>query len=150
MFKLSERSINNLVDVDHCLQTIVHHAITITVIDFGVTEGLRSVETQRKYFESGASQTMNSKHLTGDAVDLIAYVEGRYTWKSVWYDEMADAMCTAAREHGKGLRWGGAWHIPDITKYCGTMEEATQEYITLRVSQGRKPFLDYPHYENIS
>ena len=122
-------------------------AITKTKIDFGVGEGLRTKKRQRDLVDSGASQTMNSKHLTGEAVDLIAYLGNRVSWEITFYDDIADVMVEAAKEIGVSLRWGAAWHIPDITKYKGTMQEATDEYVALRISEGKRPFIDGPHFE---
>ena len=146
-FKLSTGSIEKLTGVKSKMVLIVGRAITKTKIDFGVTQGLRTIEEQKEYVASGASQTMKSKHLTGDAVDLVAYMGSRISWEITLYDDLADAMVEAAKEIGVGLRWGAAWHIPDITKYNGTMQEATDEYIDLRRSQGKRPFIDAPHFE---
>jgi peptidoglycan L-alanyl-D-glutamate endopeptidase CwlK len=146
-FKLSIRSLKKLEGVDPRLAGVVKRAIEITKVDFGVTEGLRTLATQKKYVATGKSQTMNSKHLTGDAVDLVAYVGSKISWEEKLYDDLADAMKQAAKEKGVGLRWGAAWHIDDITKFNGTMEEATIQYIDLRRSQGKRPFIDGPHFE---
>lgn len=145
--KLSIRSLKNLEGVDPRLAGVVKRAIEITKVDFGVTEGLRTLATQKKYVAAGKSKTLDSKHLTGDAVDLVAYVGSKISWEEDLYDDLADAMKQAAKEKGVGLRWGAAWHIPDITKFNGTMEEATIQYIDLRRSQGKRPFIDSPHFE---
>jgi peptidoglycan LD-endopeptidase CwlK len=85
-FKLSQRSIERLDGVKDQLVDVVTRAIEISTVDFGVTEGLRTTETQRKYVETGKSQTMESKHLTGDAVDLVAYINGQVSWELNLYD----------------------------------------------------------------
>ena len=77
MFKLSLKSKNLLKGVNPKLVAVVERAIEISKVDFGVTEGLRTVETQRKYVATGKSRTMNSMHLTGHAVDLVAFVDGK-------------------------------------------------------------------------
>ena len=74
---LSRRSLDKLEGVDDRLVAVVKHAITATKVDFGVIQGLRTLEQQKELYEKGASQTMKSKHLTGDAVDLMAYINGR-------------------------------------------------------------------------
>jgi peptidoglycan LD-endopeptidase CwlK len=100
-FKLSQRSLNNLKGVDERLQEVVHYAIGVSKIDFGVICGLRTVEEQKALVAKGASKTMNSKHLTGDAVDLMVYVgSGRGSWELNLYDEVADAMRIAALQVG--------------------------------------------------
>jgi len=108
---------------------------------------MRTLEEQKKLFDAGKSQTMKSKHLTGDAVDLMAYVDGKASWELNLYDDLADAMKWAATEEGVVIRWGAAWHIDDISTWDGTMEEAMMAYIDLRRSQGRRPFIDGPHFE---
>jgi uncharacterized protein YcbK (DUF882 family) len=83
-FKLSQRSLNNLKGVDERLQEVVHYAIGVSKIDFGVICGLRTVEEQKALVAKGASKTMNSKHLTGDAVDLMAFISGRGLGNSIF------------------------------------------------------------------
>ena len=133
--------------IDHNLIRIVTEAIKLTKVDFGVTCGMRTVEEQEKLVASGASQTMKSKHLEGRAVDLVAYVGSSITWQLNMYDDLADAMAKAAKDLGVPLKWGAAWTVGDISKYEGTMEDAMNEYIDLRRSQGRRPFIDAPHFE---
>ena len=146
-FRLSERSLSNLQGVDEQLVATVKLAILITKIDFGVICGIRTMEEQRALFEKGASKTMRSKHLDGKAVDLMAYIGSRGSWELNLYDDIADAMKQAATETGAVLRWGAAWHVPDIRKYDGTMEDAMNGYVDLRRSQGKRPFIDGPHFE---
>lgn len=146
-FKLSQRSMSRLEGVDPKLVAVVVRAIELTDVDFGVTEGVRTEETQRQYVAAGKSQTMTSKHLTGDAVDLVAYIGSSVSWELNLYDNIADAMKAAAIELGVSLRWGAAWNVPDITKWEGTMADAMNHYIDERRKQGRRPFIDGPHFE---
>jgi peptidoglycan LD-endopeptidase CwlK len=146
-FKLSQRSLDKLEGVNPKLVAVVQKAILLTKIDFGVTYGLRTVEEQEKLVAAGRSQTMKSKHITGHAVDLMAYVDGKGCWELNVYDDLADAMAQAARDEGVAIRWGAAWHINDIRMYKGTMEQAMLDYIDLRRSEGKRPFIDGPHFE---
>lgn len=146
-FKLSQRSLSRLEGVKPPLVAVVKRAIELTRVDFGVTEGMRSIETQRDYVARGVSQTMNSKHLTGDAVDLVAYIGPRVSWELNLYDDIADAMKAAGIELGVSLKWGAAWNVPDITRWEGSMESAMNHYIDERRRQGRRPFIDGPHFE---
>ena len=146
-YKLSQRSLDRLQGVDERLVAVVKHAITVSKIDFGVIQGLRTIEMQKALVAKGASQTMKSKHLTGHAVDLMAYIGGRGSWELNLYDDIADAMKEGAEVVGCAVRWGAAWHIDDIRKWDGTMEDAMNAYIDLRRSQGRRPFIDGPHFE---
>jgi len=144
---LSARSRERLLGVKPELSDTVKRALELSPIDFGVTEGKRSIERQKELVARGLSQTMNSKHLSGNAVDLVAYLSGRVCWEMSAYDELADAMKQAAKETGVAVRWGGAWQVRDIRLHEGTMEDAMNAYIDLRRSEGRRPFLDGPHFE---
>lgn len=146
-FRLSQRSIERLDGVDDRLVDVVCRAIEITTVDFGVTEGLRTIETQRQYVAAGKSQTMESKHLTGEAVDLVAYINGQVSWELNLYDNIADAIKQAAIEKNVAIRWGAAWNVPDIRLWRGTMEEAMVYYIDTRRKQNKRPFIDGPHFE---
>ena len=147
MFRLSTRSMSRLEGINSDLITVVTEAIKLTKVDFGVTCGMRTVEEQEKLVASGASQTMKSKHLEGRAVDLVAYVGSSVTWQLNMYDDLADSMAKAAKDLGVPLKWGAAWSVGDISKYEGTMEDAMNDYVDLRRSQGRRPFIDAPHFE---
>lgn len=144
---LSARSRERLLGVKPELSDTVKRALELSPIDFGVTEGKRSIERQKELVARGLSQTMNSKHLSGNAVDLVAYLSGRVCWEMSAYDELADAMKQAAKETEVAIRWGGAWQVRDIRLHEGTMEDAMNAYIDLRRSEGRRPFLDGPHFE---
>lgn len=146
-FKLSERSLIKLEPVKPELFDVVMEAIEITKVDFGVICGLRTEDEQRKLVASGASQTMKSKHLTGDAVDLMAYIGSRGTWELNMYDDVAEAMREAAQNQGVRIRWGAAWTVPDIADWNLSMEDAMNSYIDERRAEKRRPFIDAPHFE---
>lgn len=146
-FRLSQRSKDRMSGVDPRLIAIANYAITATRIDFGVTQGLRTYEMQEQLFNSGASQTMQSKHLDGRAIDVVAYISGRVSWELNLYDDIADAFKEGAEVIGVPIRWGAAWNVEDLRLWEGTMEEAMNGYIDLRRSQGRRPFIDGPHFE---
>ena len=146
-FKLSKRSRDALVGVKPQLVAVVERAIVLTKVDFAVTEGVRTVAKQKELVAKGASQTMDSKHITGDAVDLVAFLGGRISWELNLYDDIADAMKVAALELVVPLRWGAAWNISDIRHWDGTMEQAMNHYVDTRRKAGRRPFIDAPHFE---
>lgn len=147
MFRLSKRSQDNLVGVRPELVAVVRRAITLTKVDFAVTEGLRTQMRQRELVVKGASQTMDSKHLTGEAVDLVAFLDSRISWELGLYDDIAAAMRAAAIEENVGIRWGAAWNIDDIRHWSGTMEAAMNFYVDARRGLGKRPFIDAPHFE---
>ena len=148
-FVLSQRSLSKMNGINNELHTVVCSAIKLSKIDFGVICGMRTETEQRALLEKGATTTMKSKHLTGDAVDLMAYIGSRGSWEVNLYDDIADAMKESAIQNGVGIRWGAAWNIPDIREWEGTMEEAMNHYIDERRAQKRRPFIDGPHFECI-
>jgi peptidoglycan L-alanyl-D-glutamate endopeptidase CwlK len=113
-FKLGKRSQERLVGVHPDLVRVVERAITLTTVDFTVLEGLRTSERQAQLVKAGASQTMNSRHLTGHAVDLGAWVGGQVRWDWPLYHKIAKAMKMAASDLEIAIEWGGDWQsFPD-------------------------------------
>ncbi len=108
-FILSRRSLKNLEGVHEDLVKVVQRALEITEVDFTVIEGVRSYEKQAQLLKTGATRTMNSRHLTGHAVDLAAWVNGKIDWTWSYYCGIAEAMKTAAKELGISVEWGGDW-----------------------------------------
>lgn len=108
-YRLGKRSLARLSSVHPDLARVVQRAITLTEVDFAVLEGKRSLEKQTRLVAAGASRTMRSRHLTGHAVDLGAWVEGGIRWDWPLYTQIARAMKTAAEELGVPLEWGGDW-----------------------------------------
>lgn len=106
---LSARSLKNLTGVHPDLVSIVHRAAELTPIPFEVIEGLRTVERQKQLVAAGASKTMNSRHITGHAVDLAPTIEGQIRWDWPLYRQLAPAMKQAAQDLGKKIVWGGDW-----------------------------------------
>jgi peptidoglycan L-alanyl-D-glutamate endopeptidase CwlK len=113
-FKLSARSRSRLTGVHPDLVRVVERAIQLTDVDFAVIEGVRTLAKQREYVASGASQTLNGRHLTGHAVDLAAYVGRELRWDWPLYHKIAAAMKQAAVELSISIVWGGDWKkFPD-------------------------------------
>ena len=75
-FRLSDRSRARLKGVHPALVGVIEAAIRTTPVDFMVTEGLRTNDRQAALVRAGASRTLNSRHLTGHAVDVAAVVLG--------------------------------------------------------------------------
>ncbi len=113
-FTLSANSYRKLEGVHPQLVRVVELAIALTEVDFTVTEGVRTYARQKALVEAGASTTMNSRHLTGHAVDLAAYVNGKIAWDWPLYHKIAAAMKQAAKELNVAIVWGGDWKsFPD-------------------------------------
>lgn len=113
-YTLSNRSRNRLVGVHPDLVKIIELAITRSPVDFVVVEGLRSPERQKELFDKGASKTLNSRHITGHAVDIAPVVEGSLRWDWPLYHRIAPVVKQCAEELGVEIVWGGDWKsFPD-------------------------------------
>ena len=108
-FSFSERSKKNLEGVHPDLVRVTELALQYSEVDFVVTDGLRTAEEQEKFLAAGKSRTKNSRHLTGHAVDVAAWVNGRICWDWAYYEIIADAFKIAAEELGVPIEWGGDW-----------------------------------------
>ncbi|HDL7125439.1 TPA: M15 family metallopeptidase [Yersinia enterocolitica] len=104
-----QASESNLIGVHPDLVKVVRRALELTPLDFKVIEGRRTLERQRELVKAGASQTLNSRHLTGHAVDIVPLPEGKVSWEWKYFYPMADAMKQAAAELGIAVEWGGNW-----------------------------------------
>jgi len=109
MYRLGTRSLGRLEGVHPDLIKVVERAIEITEVDFTVLEGIRSKARQRQLVRKGASKTMNSRHLTGHAVDIAPWINDGVSWDWKYYYNMSDAMKQAAKELKVYLEWGGDW-----------------------------------------
>lgn len=100
-------------------------------IELIIIEGLRTLETQKKYFAEGKSKTMNSKHLTGNAIDICFSEKGKINWSSMQYWTMAHYHFIQHFKSRQGVDikavWGGDWN--------GNLEYSDEK------------FLDAPHFQ---
>ena len=114
-FKLGTKSLSTLKGVHPDLVIVVKTAIELTECDFTITEGLRTKERQAQLLKEKKTTTSNSRHLTGHAVDLAAWVipegsdKGTVSWDWKYYEQIADAMKKAALELKIPIEWGGDW-----------------------------------------
>lgn len=108
-FKFGERSEARLVGVHPDLVKVVRRALQISKVDFAVVEGVRNKERQAELVKSGASQTMNSRHLNGHAIDIAPVVGNQVRWDWPLYYVLAEAMKAAAAEANIPIEWGGDW-----------------------------------------
>lgn len=139
-YRLSADSLALLSKAHPDLQRFVKRMIEITSVDFKVGETARTLARQKQLVKSGASKTLNSRHLVGKngfahAVDLHAYVGGGVRWDWPLYYKIAEAAKAAAVELDLPIRWGGAWK--DLRTLTGPATKWTQ---------GNR-FMDGPHYE---
>lgn len=108
-FSFSERSKKNLQGVNPALIAVARRALELSPVDFGITEGLRTMERQREMVRTGKSQTLKSRHLTGHAVDVVAYLGANISWEWKYYELIAAAFKQAGKELGTAIEWGGDW-----------------------------------------
>jgi len=107
MYKFSKTSLKRLIGVHPELSFAVMEALKISAVDFGVIDGLRSMERQKALVAAGKSKTYNSYHLYGLAVDLVPYVNGKYTWDdNSAFDSINKAMKTVIKKHNLDIEWG--------------------------------------------
>jgi peptidoglycan L-alanyl-D-glutamate endopeptidase CwlK len=148
-FQFGQSSLRELEGVDDRLAAVVHRALELTEQDFSVHDGLRTFEEQQALVISGASHTLESKHLKGHAVDLVPYVNGKLRWEWEPIYSIARAMRQAAQELNVPIRWGAAWDVR-FNETDKDPKEIANDYAERRRLAGRKPFLDGPHYELVT
>lgn len=113
-FKFGKRSQDKLLGVHEDLIRVMDRAIEMSAIDFVITEGVRTLEWQQALVASGASTTMKSRHLTGHAVDVAAFVGKELRWDWPLYGKIAETVKAAAKLENVQIEWGGDWKsFPD-------------------------------------
>lgn len=148
---MDQRSENNLIGVHADLVRVVraaYAAMPHAELNFRVTEGLRSKERQAQLVAAGASQTMDSRHLTGHAVDLTAWVAAAPSWQMNLYYRIASAVQRAAMDERVPVEWGGCWsRLNHLAEGPEAMAQAMADYSGHARRLGRKPFIDGPHFQ---
>jgi peptidoglycan LD-endopeptidase CwlK len=91
------------------LVRVVKRAAAMSDLDFTVLEGLRTEARQRQLMKQGATKTLNSRHLTGHAVDLAPMLDGKVSWDWPLYHRLAKIVKAAAAAEKVPLQWGGDW-----------------------------------------
>jgi peptidoglycan L-alanyl-D-glutamate endopeptidase CwlK len=124
MYKLSKRSLSRLEGIDPVLFEIVKEAIKESPIDFGVPSsgGLRTAEDQNELFTKGVSKcdgyNKKSRHQTGKAFDIYAYVDGKASWDTQHLTDIANHILKIAKDQfNVNLIWGGTWKWKDLPHY---------------------------------
>lgn len=110
MFALTSADEQKLIGVHPRLVAVIRRAARTSTIRFRVIEGLRSIERQRELVAAGASKTMNSRHLTGHAVDVVPIDDGgKVSWDWPLYRKLAPFLKAAAKAERVPIEWGGDW-----------------------------------------
>lgn len=165
-YYLGKASRDNLLGVVPPLVLCVEHAITITRQDFGVFEGLRALERQKKLVAARVSRTLNSKHLPNkdglsEATDLVPYIDGRLQWQMPACFEVIAAMQTAAAVHEVelvcGLVWDRNLRELDVDDLQGELDRWVARYQKTHPPvlvngkwKKRYPLVDAPHFETVT
>jgi peptidoglycan L-alanyl-D-glutamate endopeptidase CwlK len=129
---------------------VLDQFIQLTPHDCTVLEVSRSVTRQAQLVQSGASRTMNSRHIPNHkgvvhAWDLGVMVGGKTVWTWDLYEEIADTMKKAAIQCAVPIRWGGSWEV--LNHIDGSCGDAVDDYVARCRLLGSKPFLDGGHFE---
>jgi len=104
--EFSQRSKEHLAEIHPDLYEVVFLARLISTVPFEITDGRRTIEEQRHYYNTGKSQTMRSKHLTGHAVDVVPIP---VRWDKEAFLPIAEAMKEASDTLNIPIVWGGDW-----------------------------------------
>lgn len=112
---LNDRSRKNLVGVHPDLVRVVEAAFERCPVKFVVTEGLRNLERQKQLKAAGKSWTLNSRHLTGHAVDVVDADDFKYDIPDM--TSIASAMKESAAELKVPIVWGGDWKTKDTPHF---------------------------------
>jgi len=128
-YSLSQKSLDRLKGVHPDLVRLAKEAIKVSPVDFGITQGVRTLEEQKKLYAQGRTEpgqivtwTMDSKHLPqedgyGHAFDVGCYVNGKLTWDEHYYETLSQCMLAVAESLGIKVKWGGSWKKPDKPHY---------------------------------
>lgn len=120
-FKLSSKSVSRLEGVDPRIKDIIHLAIQLTKVDFGIPAdgGVRTSVRQHQLFTSGKSKANGFDNLSrhqiakgkefGQAFDVYAYIDGAASWREDHLAIVACAILQAASMLEIRLTWGGLW-----------------------------------------
>lgn len=106
---LGPRSLSRLQDVHPDLVRVVHRAASLSDLDFIVLEGRRTLARQHVLFQNKATKTLNSRHLTGHAVDLAPMLGSTVSWDWPLYHRLAKIVKAAGVAENVPLTWGGSW-----------------------------------------
>lgn len=152
-FVFGPASEKELIGVHSGLVRVVRRALTLSVCDFAVHDGIRTLEEQKRFVAQGFSKTMRSKHLEGKAVDLVPVVEGKLRWWWPQIYQVAAAMRLAAETEGVRVWWGCVWDRPlnDLAKGVADMGllalQMKQEGLDYNARHAGPDFPDGPHFE---
>ena len=109
MYRFGARSLSNLMGVHQDLVNVMHRSIESAPYDFTIIEGVRSPTRQQKLVDEGKSKTLNSRHITGHAIDLAIIKDGKAVWDIQPYQELSLHIKAIAKGMSIPIVWGGDW-----------------------------------------
>ncbi len=126
MYKFSQRSLDNLKNVDERLVRICNELIKR--VDFTVIEGFRSLERQKELYDKGFSKidgiSKKGKHNYSPslAIDIIPYKKGHNPFdgskeSDIMFNNLAKEFKQVAKELGINITWGGDWKMRDYPHF---------------------------------
>ncbi len=152
--KLNDVSLKRLTQAHPDLARVIVRASDMHPLAFVITESARTMSRQKELFDSGASSTMNSRHIPkmvpalgaafAHAVDLAVLVGKEVRWDGALYIDLAETVAAAAAAENVPVVWGGAWVTIKPTMDLGA-EQA--KYAARKKREGKRPLIDGPHFE---
>jgi len=124
-FNFSKKSLNRLQGVHPDLVRLCKEVIKVSPIDFGIAQGVRTMQEQRELYAQGRTKpgpivtwTLDSDHLIqkdgyGHAIDFACYIGDQLTWAEKYYDEVSDVFQKKADELGLKIDRGSTWKRKD-------------------------------------
>lgn len=79
-FKFSEKNLSRLRGVHPLLISLADRNLKLSSIYFENTEGLRTLERQNILYRECKTEMLNIRHLTGHAIDVMAYPTPQRSW----------------------------------------------------------------------
>lgn len=153
-YRFGQKSRQELVGVHPSLVAVFERAIELSEQDFAIHDGLRTPEEQRENVRRGVSTTMNSKHLPqsdgfSHAGDAVPWINGKLRWELGPCCKIAAAVRLAAIEKSVRVVWGAVWDrvLNDLPAGADALEHEIELYGARRRKQGKRVFIDAPHFQ---
>lgn len=136
-FKFGTKSKVKLATCHRDIQKVLNLAISRSKVDFGISEGTRSLAKQQEYYAigrtvdkhkntitnvDGVTKKGKHNHSPSLAVDIYVWHSNSSTRKKISYDEahlsyVAGVIDSCAAELNIKLKWGGNWDGDGIIKF---------------------------------
>ncbi len=114
---LNQRSLDTLAPTTIKMQRVTHCAARISPVKFVVYHGYRTEEEQRSMLARGVSWVNRSRHQDGEAVDVMAVIDGKGTWNAEPYQTIARAFYACGEALKTPITWGGEWRVKDLVHF---------------------------------